>query len=160
MASPFAFLFAGTRDVLGAGVGAAEDCREPALEIGSALGAAAFGSFGAFRGLVIGVGVGWAAGGSALERMLEKAIGSAGLLGVCWACTLDLLCSRGEGGTRTAGGGAGSSFTTGPPNGTPFCRGDAIGGRLGDCEMEDDGRWGWAWEMGECGGKVELTGEV
>ena len=52
-------------------------------------------------------------------------------------------------------------MTTAPPIATPFVRatGDAIGGRLGDCEMEE-GRGGWACEMGERGGNVELTGEV
>jgi hypothetical protein len=142
-------------------VGAAEDCREPVLETGSALGSAAFGSRGAFRGFDAGVGVGCGGGGSALERMLEKAIGSAGLLGVCWACSLALLLPRGGGKIRTAGGGADSCLMVGPPIATPFCRaaGDAIGGRLGDAEM-DDGRGGWACEMGERGGKVELTGEV
>jgi hypothetical protein len=124
------------------------------------LSAAGFDSRDAFRGFGTGVGVGCGGGGSALERMLEKAIGSAGLLGVCGACALDLLLSRVEE-TRTDGGGAGSCLTTGPPIATPFCRptGDEIGGRLGDCEMED-GRGGWACEMGERGGKVELTGEV
>lgn len=93
--------------------------------------------------------------------MLEKAIGSAGLLGVCCACSLDLLPSRVGGKVHTAGDGAGSCLMMGPPIATPFCRatGDAIGGKLGDCEMED-GRGGCACEMGECGGKVELTGEV
>lgn len=74
-------------------MGAAEDCREPALEPGSALGTAGFASRESFRDFMTGEAIGWGGGGSALDRMLEKAIGSAGLLGVCLAYTLDIASS-------------------------------------------------------------------
>lgn len=91
LGSPFAFLFAGTRDTVGGGAGAREDCRELSPDMGSILGGAGFDSREGFRGFATaGVGVSWGAG-SALERILEKAIGSAGLLGVWWLCTLDAL---------------------------------------------------------------------
>jgi hypothetical protein len=92
--SPFALRFAGTREFvvadegagagLGArgGAGAREDCRELSLDIASTFGAG--GGREGFRGFdSAGVGVGCGAGsGAALDKILEKAIGSAGLLGV------------------------------------------------------------------------------
>lgn len=70
-----------------------------------------------FRGFVAGGGgVGFVMG-SALERILEKAIGSAGLLGVCIT--------------------GGSDFI-GAPIATPLCRidGEVIVAILGDRETE------------------------
>ena len=86
LGSPFAFRFAGTRDgvALEAGAGGREEFRELSLDIGSALSAGGIDCRDGFRGFAAtGVGVGARGGaGSALERILEKAIGSAGLLGV------------------------------------------------------------------------------
>ncbi len=80
--SPFAFRFAGTRDVVGVGAGAREDCLELSWDIGSGAGGAGIDCREAFRGFIDGVGVGLGTGSALFERMLEKAIGSAGLLGV------------------------------------------------------------------------------
>jgi hypothetical protein len=66
--------------------------------------------------------VGFGAGvGSAFDSILEKAIGSAGLLGVV--------------------AGTGGSMVTGPPITTPLCRifGEVIEAILGDCDMEEPG---------------------
>src|SRR3954462_1803976 len=79
LGSPFSFRFAGTRDD-GVALGAREDCLEESLDMGSA--GLDIDCFGCFRGLAVGVGLGFG-DGSALERMDENAIGSAGLLGVC-----------------------------------------------------------------------------
>ena len=87
MVSPFALRFAGIRGVVdleaGVGAGAREECLELS-DIGSALVTEGIDCREGFRGFAAtGVGVGARGGaGSALERMLEKAIGSAGLLGV------------------------------------------------------------------------------
>lgn len=79
MSSPFAFRFAGTRET-GVCAGAREDSRELSRNIGWAAGGGIDGR-DALRGFVIvEVGGGFEIG-SALERMLEKDIGSAGLLG-------------------------------------------------------------------------------
>ena len=99
--------------------------------------------------VTVGVGAGLGTG-SALERMLEKAMGSAGLLGVD-------SCTAGLGGmksTTTAGVGscltgisgfAGSCKICGPPPiFIPFGRdtGEGMEDAIrGDCEM-DDGRGG------------------
>lgn len=62
------------------GAGAREDCRELSLDKGSAIGG--IDGRDAFRGFATaGAGLGFA-GGSALDRMLENAMGSAGRLGV------------------------------------------------------------------------------
>jgi len=62
--------------------GARDDCRDPSLDMVSAAGVAK-DFFDDFRGFVDVTGVGLGLGvGSAWERMLEKAMGSAGLLGV------------------------------------------------------------------------------
>ena len=82
MDSPLALRFAGTRDNVGAGVGARDECEELSLDIVAATGGGGSEFFEAFRGFATtGVGFGFG-GGSALERILENAIGSAGLLGV------------------------------------------------------------------------------
>lgn len=77
--------------------------------------------------------------GSALERILEKAMGSAGRLGVVAT-------------------GAGSF--TGVPITTPLCRrvGEAIVAILGDCVIDD--RRGCACETGDRGGYDGAAGEV
>ena len=80
--SPFAFRFAGTRDVVGVGAGAREDCLELSRDIGSATGGAGIDCREVFRGFAEGVGAGFGTGSALFDRMLEKAIGSAGLLGV------------------------------------------------------------------------------
>lgn len=85
MDSPFALRFVGTRDIVGAGVGARDECEELSLDIVAAIGGGGREFFETFRGFATaGGGVGFG-GGSALDRILEKAIGSAGLLGVFWA---------------------------------------------------------------------------
>jgi hypothetical protein len=81
LGSPLALRFAGTRDT-GAGVGARDECEELSLDIVSAIGGGGSEFLETFRGFATmgdGVGLG---GGSAFDRILEKAIGSAGLLGV------------------------------------------------------------------------------
>ncbi len=80
--SPFAFRFAGTRDAVGVGAGASEDCLELSRDIGSVTGGAGIDCREVFRGFAEGVGVGFGTGSALFDRMLEKAIGSAGLLGV------------------------------------------------------------------------------
>lgn len=82
LGSPFAFRFAGTRAAGGGGAGAREDCRELSRDAGSGAGRE-LDCRETFLVFAAGVGVGLGAGmGSALERILEKAMGSAGLLGV------------------------------------------------------------------------------
>lgn len=79
--SPFAFRFAGTRDT-GVGAGAVDEWRELSLDMGVAAAGSARCRDG-FRVNLSTVGGGVDLGeGSALERMLEKAMGSAGRLGV------------------------------------------------------------------------------
>lgn len=84
LASPFAFRFAGTRDVVVLGVGFGAGAREECRELSDRASALAIACREGFRGFVAtGVGVGARGGaGSASERILEKAMGSAGLLGV------------------------------------------------------------------------------
>jgi len=84
LVSPFAFRFAGTRDMVGVGAGARDDCRELSLDLGSATGGG-IDCREAFRGFAVGGGGAGLDMGSALERMLEKAMGSAGRLGVWWS---------------------------------------------------------------------------
>ena len=82
MGSPLALRLEGTRETVGAGVGARDECGELSLDIVSAIGSGGCGFLETFRGFATtgdGVGLG---GGSAFDRILEKAIGSAGLLGV------------------------------------------------------------------------------
>lgn len=86
--SPFTLRFAGTRDVVGGGgAGAIEDCRELGAGEGSGFKVGTVCREG-LRGLEtmgVGVGCGFGVGvgsGAALDKILENAIGSAGLLGV------------------------------------------------------------------------------
>jgi hypothetical protein len=65
---------------VGVGAGAREDCLELSRDIGSAAGGAGIDCREVFRGLAEGVSLG--IGSALFERMLEKDIGSAGLLGV------------------------------------------------------------------------------
>jgi len=128
--SPFTFRFVGTR-FCGGGTGAREDCLEESLDMGSiGLG---IDCLDCFRGFDVGVGLGFG-DGSALERIDEKAIGSAGLLGVL-------------------AGGRGSCFTTGP---TPlYCTaGEVIEAILGEFAIDDGG--GCACDVP----KFEVTGVV
>lgn len=82
LGSPLALRFSG-RDGPGVAVGASDECRELSLDTDSAIRGGGREFFDdAFRGFATaggGVGLG---GGSAFDRILEKAIGSAGLLGV------------------------------------------------------------------------------
>jgi hypothetical protein len=70
--------------MVGVGAGAREDCLELSRDRGSATGGAGIDCREVFRGFADGVGVGLGTGSALFDRMLEKAIGSAGLLGVWW----------------------------------------------------------------------------
>lgn len=93
-----------------------------------------------FRGFVAGGGGVGLVMGSALERILENAIGSVGRLGVI----------------------AGGSDFIGVPIATPLCRidGEVMVAILGDREAEAKEPGGWPCEMGDRGGKVDATGDV
>lgn len=121
----------------GVGAGVGEDCREVSLDIGSALRAACLD---ALRGFVTVDGVGFGVEtGSALDRMLEKAIGSAGLVGVCRVSRLVYRRGRREMGLFTAAGTCGSCFAAALPMATPLGRGPgevAIGAMPGERGIE------------------------
>jgi hypothetical protein len=68
--------------MVGVGAGAREDCLELSRDIGSAAGAVGIDCRRVFLGFADGVEVGLGTGSALFDRMLEKAIGSAGLLGV------------------------------------------------------------------------------
>jgi hypothetical protein len=81
--------------------------------------------------------------GSASDKMLEKAMGSAGLLGV--AIVIDE-----------------SGLFPGPPNTTPLCRilGEVMLVILGDRGIVGIEPCGWPCGIGDCGGRVDATGDV
>jgi hypothetical protein len=68
--------------MVGVGAGAREDCLELSRDMGSAAGGAGIDGLVVFRGFADAVGVGLGTGSALFERILETAIGSAGLLGV------------------------------------------------------------------------------
>ena len=68
--------------MVGVGAGAREDCLELSRDIASGAGGAGIDCREVFRAFIDGIGVGLGTGSALFERMLEKAIGSAGLLGV------------------------------------------------------------------------------
>jgi hypothetical protein len=111
--------------------------------MGSAAVGAGIDCLEVFRGFADAVGVGLGTGSALFERILEKAIGSVGLLGVAAAAV-------------------GSCLMAEPPNPTPLCRisGEVTAAILGECDIEDTGPIGCACETGDCGGNVAVTGEV
>jgi hypothetical protein len=157
LGSPFAFRFAGTRDAGGVGTGS----RDSSLD--ASLAGVGFGTFRGFATAETGVGCG---GGSALESMLENDIGSAGLLGA-WRYMLDKLFEERILRVRTDIWVAvsvliiGSCLITASLMFVPLCRatGEAAELIMGDRDI-DGWRCGWAWEMGDRGGKFVFTGEV
>ena len=131
---------------------AREDCRELSLDIESATVAGFDNCRDSFRGLAAtGEGLGLRTG-SALDKILEKAIGSAGRLGV-WFLHVRFLLGKWGWTLLTLAAAGCSCFTTGPPMTTLLCRatGEFIVAILGDCEMEDCWTDGCECEGGDRG---------